>query len=85
MKTVPGLPVQCLAVPERGMMIMDVRLSDHSSFWDAGYPALMVTDTSFYRNPHYHQPTDTPDTLDYPFLARVTAGMSAAVGRLLRS
>jgi len=51
-----------------------VRLSDHSSFWDAGFPALMVTDTSFFRNPHYHQASDTPDTLDYPFLARVTAG-----------
>jgi Zn-dependent M28 family amino/carboxypeptidase len=85
MKTVPGLPVQCLAVPERGMAIMDVRLSDHSSFWDAGFPALMVTDTSFYRNPHYHRPTDTPDTLDYPFLAKVTAGVCAAVGRLLRN
>jgi hypothetical protein len=84
LKSVPGLPVECLAVPERGMMLMDVRLSDHSSFWDAGYPALMITDTSFYRNPHYHQPTDTPDTLDYPFLARVTTGVCAAVGRLLR-
>ncbi len=83
MKTVPGLPVQCLAVPERGLAIMDVRLSDHSSFWDAGFPALMVTDTSFYRNPHYHQPTDTPDTLDYPFLAKVTAGVCAAVGRMV--
>jgi hypothetical protein len=83
LKSIPGLPVQCLAVPERGMMLMDVRLSDHSSFWDAGYPALMVTDTSFYRNPHYHKPTDTPDTLDYPFLARVTAGVCAAIGRLL--
>jgi hypothetical protein len=83
LKSIPGLPVQCLAVPDRGMMMMDVRLSDHSSFWDAGFPALMVTDTSFYRNPHYHQPTDTPDTLDYPFLARVTAGLCAAVGRLL--
>jgi hypothetical protein len=83
LKSIPDLPVQCLAVPDRGMMMMDVRLSDHSSFWDAGVPALMVTDTSFYRNPHYHQPTDTPDTLDYPFLARVTAGLCAAVGRLL--
>jgi Zn-dependent M28 family amino/carboxypeptidase len=83
MKTVPGLPVQCLAVPERGMAMISVRLSDHSSFWDAGYPALMVTDTAFYRNPNYHEPTDTPDTLDYPFLAKVTAGM-AAVGRMLR-
>ena len=83
LKSVPGLPVECLAVPERGMMMIDVRLSDHSSFWDAGYPALMITDTSFYRNPHYHQPTDTPDTLDYPFLAKVTAGMCAAVRRIL--
>jgi Zn-dependent M28 family amino/carboxypeptidase len=83
LKTVPGLPVQCLAVPERGMAIMDVRLSDHSSFWDAGFPALMVTDTSFYRNPHYHKPSDTPDTLDYPFLAKVTAGLAAAVGRIV--
>jgi hypothetical protein len=83
MKTIPGLPVQCLAVPESGMMLIDVRLSDHSSFWDAGFPALMVTDTAFYRNPNYHQPTDTPDTLDYPFLAKVTAGLCATVGRLL--
>jgi hypothetical protein len=83
LRSIPGLPVQCLAVPDRGMMMMDVRLSDHSSFWDAGFQALMVTDTSFYRNPHYHQPTDTPETLDYPFLARVTAGLCMAVGRLL--
>jgi Zn-dependent M28 family amino/carboxypeptidase len=83
LKSVPGLPVQCLAVPERGMAIMDVRLSDHSSFWDAGYPALMVTDTSFYRNPHYHQATDTPDTLDYPFLAKVTAGLCVALARIV--
>ncbi len=83
LKTMPGLPVQCLAVPERGLAMMDVRLSDHSSFWDAGYPALMVTDTSFYRNPHYHRPSDTPDTLDYPFLAKVTAGVCAAVRRML--
>lgn len=36
--------------------------------WDAGYNALMVTDTSFMRNPQYHQPSDTIDTLDLPFL-----------------
>jgi Zn-dependent M28 family amino/carboxypeptidase len=83
LKSVPGLPVQCLAVPDGSTALLDVRLSDHSSFWDAGYPALMITDTAFYRNPHYHQPTDTPETLDYPFLARVTAGVCAAIGRLL--
>src|SRR5262249_7211418 len=83
MKSISGLPVQCLSVPERGMAMMDVRLSDHSSFWDAGYPALMVTDTSFYRNPHYHRPSDTPETLDYPFRARLTAGVCAARGRVV--
>ena len=56
----------------------ETRLSDHSSFWDRGLPALMITDTSFFRNPHYHQASDTPETLDYPFLARVTAGVCEA-------
>lgn len=84
MQTVPGLPVEWLAVPERGESLPPVRLSDHSSFWDHGYPALMITDTSFLRNPHYHQPSDTPDTLDYAFLAKVTAGVCEAVHRLLK-
>ena len=83
MKTVEGLPVEYIAVPGRGEMLYEVRLSDHSSFWDRDYPALMVTDTSFFRNPHYHQRTDTPDTLHYPFLAAVTAGVHEAVGRLI--
>jgi hypothetical protein len=82
LKSVPGLPVQALAVPERGMTMLEVRLSDHSSFWDSGYPALMITDTSFYRNPHYHQPTDTPETLNYPFLAKVCTGLGIALTRL---
>jgi len=54
-------------------------LSDHSSFWKEGFPALMVTDTAFLRNPHYHLPSDTPDTLNYDFLARVVDGIHAAV------
>ncbi len=83
LKGIEGLPVEFIAVPGRGQMLPEARLSDHSSFWDRGMPALMVTDTAFFRNPHYHQRTDTPDTLDYPFLARVTAGVFAAVGRLL--
>jgi Zn-dependent M28 family amino/carboxypeptidase len=83
MKRVPGLPVESLAVPGNGEALPPVRLSDHSSFWDDGFPALMVTDTSFFRNPHYHQATDTPETLDYPFLARVTEGVCQAVSQLL--
>ena len=57
MRQVSGLPIETLSVPGNGMLIPAVRLSDHSPFWDLGYPALMVTDTSFYRNPHYHSAT----------------------------
>jgi Zn-dependent M28 family amino/carboxypeptidase len=85
LKSVAGLPVEFLAVPGDGRLIEETRLSDHASFWDQGFPALMITDTSFFRNPHYHQASDTPETLDYPFLARVTAGVSEAVQRLLRA
>lgn len=83
MKTIRDLPVEFIAVPGCGESLPPVRLSDHSPFWDHGFPALMITDTSFMRNPHYHQPTDRPDTLDYLFLARVTAGVCEAVRRLL--
>jgi aminopeptidase YwaD len=83
MKTVPDLPVESLVVPGRGQGLPEVRLSDHSSFWDRDYPALMITDTSFFRNPHYHLPSDTPQTLDYGFLARVTAGVCASLHQLL--
>jgi len=83
LKTVRGLPVEHIAVPGTGELLYETRLSDHSSFWDRGYQALMITDTSFFRNPHYHQPTDTPDTLDYGFLTKVTMGVCEAVRRLV--
>jgi Zn-dependent M28 family amino/carboxypeptidase len=84
LKSIPGLPVEFMAVPGNGEMLQETRLSDHSSFWDLGYPALMITDTSFFRNPHYHQNSDTPDTLNYEFLARVTQGVCKAVWQLLK-
>ncbi len=46
--------------------------SDHLHFWRRKIPALMWTDTAFFRNPNYHRPTDTPETLDYAFLRSVT-------------
>jgi peptidase M28-like protein len=46
--------------------------SDHDPFWRARIPAVMWTDTAEFRNPNYHQVTDTPDTLDYDFLRSVT-------------
>jgi Zn-dependent M28 family amino/carboxypeptidase len=79
LRGVGGLPVETLLVPDRGETLTAVRLSDHSPFWDAGFAALMVTDTSFLRNPHYHRPSDVPDTLDYEFLGRVTRGVVAAL------
>lgn len=79
MRQVQGLAVETLSVPGKGAFIPEVRLSDHSPFWDVGYPALMITDTSFFRNPHYHHSSDTLETLDVPFMAKVCAGVVAAV------
>lgn len=66
------LPVETLTLPGKGWIFPDARLSDHSSFWDEGFPALLVTDTAFFRNPYYHTPQDRIETLDPDFLARVT-------------
>jgi hypothetical protein len=59
-----------------------VHWSDHWSFWQAGYPAIMVTDTALFRYPHYHARSDTPDKLDYAGLARVTHGLAAVIRSL---
>lgn len=53
--------------------------SDHWSFWQAGYPGVMVSDTAPFRYPHYHEPEDTPDKLDYERTARVVAGLEVVV------
>jgi len=55
--------------------IPGVDWSDHWSFWEEGYPALMLTDTAPFRYPHYHTRDDTPDKVDYERLARVVAGL----------
>ncbi len=56
-----------------------VDFSDHLQYWAAGYQAIMITDTAFYRNPRYHTAHDTPETLDYPRMAMVVHGVYAAV------
>lgn len=71
----PALPVITLTVPLNGWIMPSVRLSDHSSFWNEGYPAVMVTDSAFYRNPHYHQPSDTMDKLDFERMAELVASL----------
>jgi Zn-dependent M28 family amino/carboxypeptidase len=72
-------PLFTIALPES---IHEIRRSDNSSFWDQGYPALMLTDTSFLRNPHYHMASDTPDTLDYLRMAQVAVGVAGGAGAL---
>src|SRR5574337_827100 len=79
---VPTLPVQTLVVEDNGSNLPLVRQSDHAAFWDAGYPAVMITDTAFLRNPHYHLPTDTLDTLNLHFLRQVTAATAVSVASL---
>lgn len=53
--------------------------SDHAAFWERTIPAAMWTDTSEFRNPHYHQSTDTPDTLDYEFMSEVGTLLTSVV------
>lgn len=75
----PHLPIIPLIVPGNGEQLPDTRRSDHTSFWEQGFPAVMLTDTANFRNPHYHRPTDTFETLNLDFLASVADGVTAAV------
>jgi acetylornithine deacetylase/succinyl-diaminopimelate desuccinylase-like protein len=63
-------------------VVPGVGWSDHWSFWQAGYPAVMVTDTAPFRNPDYHTPHDTPERLSYAPFARVVAGLERVVEEL---
>lgn len=69
------LPTQALVVPFRGWLTPFVRRSDHVSFWDTGYSAVMLTDTAEFRNPHYHKRTDTMERLDYPFMTQLVRSL----------
>jgi Zn-dependent M28 family amino/carboxypeptidase len=71
-----SLPAQGGAAPTG---IPGIGWSDHWSFWQFGYRALMVTDTAPYRYPYYHTAQDTPEKLDYDRMARAVTGLSAVV------
>jgi Zn-dependent M28 family amino/carboxypeptidase len=72
-----GVPVYSF----NGPVAMGTDGSDHASYWHYGMPAVMVTDTAFMRNPHYHTARDTADTLDYRRMAQVVDGVAGAVLR----
>lgn len=76
MRGATDLPAYSLSAPG---LVEGVDWSDHRSYWEAGYPAVMITDTAFLRNGRYHTDKDTPDTLDYARAAKVVTGVAQAV------
>lgn len=82
-----SVPVVGLAIPPElplnaiGQLSPHLLRSDHAPFWKKNIPAVMWTDTSEFRNPNYHQPTDTPETLDYEFMTEVGRLLVAVVGQ----
>lgn len=79
-----ALPAVPLMVPGNGERIPDSRRSDHAPFWDQGYRAIMLTDTTNFRNPHYHLPSDTLETLNLHFAAQVCDAVVGAFVELAR-
>lgn len=61
-------------------LLPDLTRSDHFAFWEADLPSALWTDTGNFRNPNYHRTTDTPDTLDYPFMREVADIVTAVLG-----
>lgn len=76
MRGTTDLEVYSASVPG---LVTGTDFSDHRNFWAHGYNAVMVTDTSFCRNPFYHTVADTWDTLDYHRMAQVVVGVAEAV------
>ncbi|MCB0415326.1 MAG: M28 family peptidase [Bdellovibrionales bacterium] len=70
------LSVESLNAPRK---IKGIDFSDHLNYWNNHQPAIMVSDTSFFRNSHYHEPTDTPETLNYKKMAEVVSGLYGLV------
>jgi Zn-dependent M28 family amino/carboxypeptidase len=75
-RTHARFPSEGAALPSA---VPGVGWSDHASFWEAGYPAIMLTDTAPFRYPHYHPSDDTPDKIDFERTARVVDGVEAIV------
>jgi Zn-dependent M28 family amino/carboxypeptidase len=73
------VPVEALGAPS---VVPGIGLSDHRSFWEMGYPAVMVTDTAFYRNPYYHTSRDTLETLDFRRMGELVPALVAVVREL---
>ena len=71
-----NIPVYSINAPK---MMTGIDFSDHRNYWALGYPAVMINNTSFYRNKNYHQATDTIDTLDFDKMTEVVKGVYWAI------
>ena len=78
-RTGTSLPVEWVVAPN---ILFGIDFSDNWSFWKEGYPAVMITDTAFYRNPNYHKASDTYETLNYESMSEVVKGLTAALSKL---
>jgi len=76
------LPVYSFNAPS---FVAGINRSDHAVYWAAGYPAVLVTDTAFNRNPNYHNAADVLETLDYHRMAMAVQAVYAAVLAIARS
>ena len=79
--TLTAVKVESLTAPA---ILPGVDFPDHLNFWKFGNPAVMITDTAFYRNPHYHAASDTIETLDFAKMAEVVKGLYYALINLKR-
>ena len=79
----PSLTVFSHRALMKGYLLPPTRLSDHAPFWDAGYPAVMITDTAMMRNPNYHTRNDTSETLSPEFMEQVCRILIHTVEKLL--
>ena len=68
-----SLPLYSINAPRQ---LPGIDFSDHRSYWDQGYPAIMITDTAFYRNYDYHTMQDTADRLNYRHMADITQAVA---------
>ncbi len=73
------LPLRTVSLPS---FVRGSDNSDHRSFWAHGWPAVMFTDTSFYRTPNYHKASDLPDTLNFGYMAAAVDGVGAVLDDL---
>jgi hypothetical protein len=78
-RRIAEFPSEGVAAPAE---IPGIGWSDHWSFWQEGYPAVMITDTAPYRYPHYHQTTDTPDKLQFESLTLVVSALARVFAAL---